>query len=113
MLFEFIKVNILNILLVALFIGVLLFVYRSGKKDLVKEIVLSLVIQAEKTLGSGTGELKYAMVVERFHVALPRILKFLFTKQEIDTMIEEAVTYLKNYLSDGKNLLGYGEDAGA
>jgi hypothetical protein len=34
-------------------------------------------------------------------------------KKQVNGMIGEAVEYLKRYLFDGKNLLGYGEDAGA
>lgn len=107
---EFIKANIYSIIAVVLFIIGLLFIYKAGKKDFVREAVLSLVVQAEKALGSGTGELKYAMVIEEVYNKLPSILTLLITKKELDTMIENSVKYLKDYLNTGRDLLGYEDE---
>lgn len=107
---EFIKLNLSSILVVLLIIVVLLFIYKRGKKDFVRKVVLSLVVQAEKTLGSGTGELKYAMVVEELYKVLPLILTILISKKELDKLITDAVDYLKEYLKKDKNLLGYEDE---
>jgi hypothetical protein len=107
---EFIKVNISSILVVLLFVIGLLFFYKRGKKEFVRQVVLSLVVQAEKALGSGTGELKYAMVVEELYKALPLVLTMLISKKELDNLIEESVQYLKEYLKKDKDLLGYGDE---
>ena len=107
---NFIKLNLSSILVVLVFIIGLLFLYKKGKKEFVNQVVLSLVVQAEKALGSGTGELKYVMVVENLYKILPPILKLLMSKKELDNMIEDAVEYLKKYLSEGKDLLGYGDE---
>lgn len=104
---EFLKVYWLDILIVLLFIGALIFLYKKGKMDLIRKIILALVIQAEKSLGAGTGELKYAMVVERAYNVLPVAVKWLITKRELDELIEEAVVYLKTYLAEGRDLRGY------
>lgn len=104
---DFIKMNFSSILVVLTVIVGLLFLYKRGKKDFVRQIVLSLVVQAEKALGSGTGELKYAMVVENVYRVLPKILTLLISKKELDRLIEDGVQYMKEYLSNGKNLLGY------
>ncbi|RKD22465.1 Bacteriophage holin of superfamily 6 (Holin_LLH) [Caminicella sporogenes DSM 14501] len=104
---DFIKLYWDSILLVLLVVAGLLYLYKQGKKEFVRKVVLSLVIQAEKALGSGTGELKYAMVVEKVYSVLPTILRFLITKKELDKLIEEAVQYMKKYLSTERNLLGY------
>ncbi|MFT9495868.1 hypothetical protein [Anaerosolibacter sp.] len=93
--------------------GMVLLLYKRGREDLIKKMILSLVVDVEKKLGSGTGDLKYITVIDRLYDRLPWILRVLYTKKQIDNMIEEAVEYLKRYLADGKNLLGYGEDAGA
>jgi len=81
---EFIKVNIYSIAAIILAIVILLFLYKRGKTEAVRKIVLSLVVQAEKALGSGTGELKYAMVVENIYRVLPFILTLLLSKKELD-----------------------------
>ncbi|MBU5439317.1 hypothetical protein KQI42_14935 [Tissierella sp. MSJ-40] len=107
---EFIKLNLSSIM-VALVITIgLLFIYKRGKKEFVRQVVLSLVVQAEKALGSGTGELKYMMVVENVYKILPPILKLLISKKELDTLIEDGVVYLKEYLKQGKDLLGYEDE---
>ncbi|NLY46750.1 MAG: hypothetical protein GX053_12315 [Tissierella sp.] len=106
---DFIKLN-LNFLIVAVIaIVLLLFLYKKGKQDVVRKVVLSLVVQAEKALGSGTGELKYAMVVENVYKVLPGILTMLISRKELDKLIEDGVQYLKEYLID-KDLLGYDDE---
>ncbi|MEA4849006.1 MAG: hypothetical protein VB106_17365 [Clostridiaceae bacterium] len=102
--FDFLKLNWLNIFIVIVVVFSLAYLYRIGKRNTVKKIILSLVIQAEKALGSGTGDLKYAMVVERAYVVLPTLIRFLITKKELDNLIEEAVKYMKLQLSDGNNI---------
>ena len=104
---NFIKVNYDSILVVLVFTMGLLFLYKKGKKEFVRQAVLSLVVQAEKALGSGTGELKYAMVVENIYKVLPPILTLLISEKELDSLIEDGVQYMKKYLSKDKNLLGY------
>ena len=107
---EFIQANLASIIVVIIAIIGLLVLYKLGKKDTVKKIVLALVVQAEKTLGSGTGELKYAMVIDAIYNKLPSILRFLFTKKEIDMFIEEAVIKMKEVLSKGVTLTGYDDE---
>ncbi|SCL88136.1 hypothetical protein [Sporanaerobacter sp. PP17-6a] len=104
---EFIKANLSSIITIIIVIVGLLYLYKRGKKEFVKQVILSLVVQAEKTLGSGTGELKYAMVVENIYKILPKILTLLIGKKELDNIIEDSVQYLKKYLSKDKDLLGY------
>lgn len=107
---EFIKSNYASILMVLLFVIGLLFLYKKGKKETVRKIILSLVVQAEKTLGSGTGELKYAMVVENIYRILPSIITMLLSEKELDNMIEDGVQFLKDYLASGKDLLSYDDE---
>lgn len=108
---EFIINNIWSIIVVVLVLLVLFILLKLGKKEAVKKIVLALVVQAEKNLGSGTGELKYASVVEGLYNKLPFIITFLFSKKEVNDFIEDAVIKLKDILSkDDVTLLGYDEE---
>ena len=107
---NFIKIYWSSIFLVIVFVLGLLWFYKNGKKDFVKKVVYSLVVQAEKALGSGTGELKYAMVVESMYQVLPTVLRLLITQKELDTLIEDGVQKLKEFLSKDKDLLGYDEE---
>lgn len=96
------------IILVA--VVLLIVAYKAGHRNTVKKIILSLVVQAEKALGSGTGELKYAMVIEAIYNKLPVVMRFLFTPEEIDNMIEEGVNKLKEILASGVTLDGYDDE---
>jgi hypothetical protein len=107
---EFIKVNISSILVVLLFAIGLLFLYKRGKKEFIRQVVLSLVVQAEKALGSKTGDLKYMMVIEGIYKILPPILKMLISKKELDNIIEDSVQVLKEYLGGGATLLRYEDE---
>lgn len=107
---NFIISNGIEILVVVLFVSGCLLLYREGKKSLVKRMILALVVQAEKSLGSGTGELKYATVINASYSRLPWSLRLLFTPKDIDKYIEEGVIKLKELLSCGKDLLGYDDE---
>lgn len=100
----------LDYLIVFVVVFTLTVLYKKGKYNIVKTMVLSLVIQAEKTYGSGTGELKYATVVKGFYSELPLIIRVLFTMKEVNHMIEYAVGTLKKNLRAGRNLNGHTEE---
>lgn len=103
--------NIPSIIIVIIIISVLCILYKYNKKELVKSITLSLVVRAEKFLGSGTGELKYAYVVEEVYNRLPKILRLLYNMHDIDQFIESGVQKLKEVLSkDNVTLHGYDEE---
>lgn len=107
---DFIKTNMYSIIVAILFIGFLFYLYYNKNIELLKKIMLGLVVEAEKKLGSGTGDLKYSMVVIRLYELLPKIMKILLTRKQLDLMIKEAVDFLKEYLGDNKNLLSYNEE---
>ena len=88
-----------SVLVVLLFIIALIFMLRKGYSREVNEILFSLVSKAEKELGGGTGQLKYAQVVEWLYEKLPFVLRIVFTSKEIDLMIEGAVQRMKKYLA--------------
>lgn len=107
---DLLKMYWLDFVVIIVFLWTLAFFYKRGKKEFVRKVVLSLVVQAEKALGSGTGELKYAMVIERLYDILPAVLRLLISKKELDNMINDAVEYLKVYLQEDKDLLGYKDE---
>lgn len=98
---------ILNIAIIAMFVALLLILYKDNKKEVVKKIILALVVQAEKNLGSKTGDLKYAEVMKGLYGALPSIVRILFTEEDIDNYIEDGVQKLKEMLNNGVDLNGY------
>ena len=98
---------ILNTVIIAMFVALLLILYKNNKKEVVKKIILALVVQAEKNLGSKTGDLKYAEVMKGLYGALPSIVRILFTEEDINNYIEDGVQKLKEMLNNGVDLNGY------
>lgn len=92
---EFVVFGIVAVLSVAL-ISVLIL---SGKKELVKKAVLTLVLEAETKYGSGTGDIKYEYVVEQLHARFPKLVKVIFTETMLDDIIENAVALMKEILA--------------
>ena len=100
--FDFIIANWDSILVVILFVLFLLVLIRRGATKQVREILFYLVTKAEAEFGRGTGQLKYAAVVAWLYEKLPTIIKILFTEKQIDTLIEEAVKKMKEYLNQNE-----------
>lgn len=111
MIATFIANHWVSIVIVIAAIIILAILYKMGHTEIVKKIVLSLVVQAEKALGSGTGELKYAMVIKAIYNELPKIITLLYTPKELDKMIEDGVSKLKEMLAEGITLDGYDEES--
>ena len=102
----------LDVVVVVVFALLMVWFIRRGNQGAVKRIILYLVVQAEKELGSGTGPLKYATVTTLVYNYLPLILRLVFSKADLDIFIEEAVRTLKATLKDPQtNLLPYDQEA--
>jgi len=99
-------------LLVIVVAGVLAYLYRRGKKDLVKDILYSLIVKAEKELGGATGGAKYSQVIASLYEKLPILLRLLFSKTVISKYIEDLVIVLKEKLKNPDvTLLSYDQEA--
>jgi len=86
--------------------------YKRGKKDLVKRIINTLVVKAEKELGSTMGTAQYNLVISALYLQLPLILRLLFSKAELNVYIQDSVAWLKKQLDDPNvTLLSYAEEA--
>jgi hypothetical protein len=80
------------------FTGILLALLYNGQIDIVRQILLSLVIEAEKIYGSGTGKMKYNYVLGKTYSMIPGIVKLFVTQQKLDEMLEAAVDRLQVFL---------------
>ncbi|MBU3112016.1 hypothetical protein [Clostridium lacusfryxellense] len=101
-----------DMLLVIVVAAALAILYKKGKKNLVKSIVKNLVVKAQRALGTETGILKYNQVVSDLYSALPFLIRVLFSKVELNTYIQDAVTWLNKKLEDPNiNLLSYADEA--
>lgn len=101
---------VLGIIVAVALVLVLIWAIVNNKTDIIKKIVLACVVQAEKSLGSGTGELKYALVVDKVYEKLPGVITLFLSKKTINDFIENSVNKLKEVLSDGTTLSGYDDE---
>ena len=106
---ENVLIPILSILPTAMLVVLII---KTSRRDTIYKIVLSFVVKAEKELGSKTGDLKYARVIENLYGRLPTIVRWMFSKKEIDEMIIRAVNYVTLMLeNDIITLDGYEEES--
>jgi hypothetical protein len=97
-----------NVLVVFVFVGVLVFMwFKLDKKEWVKRTLLRLVVTAEEEYGSGTGLVKYNVVIDEFYNIMPKILKVFISRKMIDFYLEEALNKLKELLASGVTLESY------
>lgn len=102
--------NMLDILIILCGLFGLVLFYKNDNKRTVKQIILNLVVKAEKILGDRTGSLKYAYVISELYIMLPSSLKILYTYSEINKYIEEEVKFLNDLMELGVSLKGYDEE---
>lgn len=96
---------VLPIVIVAVVVIILAIAWYMGKKEQVKKIVRALVIEAERNYATGTGDIKYEVVVGQVEKLLPPPLGLIFTPCFIDGLIQEGVEYIKTKtLPDGKTI---------
>lgn len=102
---EFLKlygIDVLVILAIVVFI-ILAIIFR--KTPIVKRIIFSLVTEAEKELGSGTGQLKLAMVIEWLYPKLPSVIKFFVSEKMLLKWIEAGLAEAKKKWEENPALL--------
>lgn len=95
---------LLFIFLVFLFVAI---TKRTGflnfNLNSINQILFSLVTEAEKTLGSGTGQAKLAMVVALFYERYPMLSKWI-SPILLLKLIETAVSEMNNYVESNINM---------
>jgi len=89
-------------------INVVLIKYDSNGK--LRMILVCLCIEAEKYLGSSTGELKKQQVISWLFLRYP-ILGLFLSVNTISYLIDEAVEYINNYLTKNNATLEGLEDS--
>ena len=105
----------LDIALVTVFLllfGVLLSYLASRPNGIVAKLVYGLVIEAEKDLGSKTGQLKKKQVISKVYKQLPVCIRFVVNEATVSRMIDEAVHFMKEALEqNNSNLASLSEES--
>ena len=82
---------------------------KSKQLQKVQEWLLWAVIQAERTLGSGTGILKLRFVYDMFLGRFPAIARFI-TFEKFSELVDKALDKMREILSQNKQLEAYVEE---
>lgn len=86
-------------LAIALCILIIARVTKSERR--LKAIVFTLVVEAEKLLGGGTGTLKKEQVIEWFFTRYP-VLSIFMSRDRLGDILEEQVSKMQDYLEESK-----------
>ena len=97
--------DILLAIVFALFFGVLLSYLASKPNGIVAKLVYGLVIEAEKDLGSKTGQLKKKQVISKVYKQLPVCIRFVVNEATVERFINEAVHFMKEALEQNNSTL--------
>ena len=104
---QFIVKNWDSAAVVGAFLALVIVLLKRGETAILKKILFSLVTQAEKQFGQGTGSLKYAAVADQIYQRIPAVLKVLFTAADISAMIESVLAEAKTAWGKNPNLKDY------
>ena len=95
---------VLAIVLIAFF-GILVSYLASRPNGIVAKLIYGLVIEAEKDLGSKTGQLKKKQVISKVYRQLPVFLRFVVNEAAVSRLIDEAVHFMKEALEQNNSTL--------
>lgn len=79
---------------------------KAKKLEMVTEWLLLAVVQAEKELGSGTGQIKLRYVYDMF-LAKFKYVSMLISFSQFSIMVDGALDKMKGMLSDNTKLQSY------
>ena len=88
-----------------LFFGILISYLASRPNGIVAKLIYGLVIEAEKDLGSKTGQLKKKQVISKVYSQLPVFIRFVVNEATVSRMIDEAVHFMKESLEQNNSTL--------
>ena len=97
--------DIVLALVLIIFFCILVSYLASRPNGIVAKIIYGLVIEAEKDLGSKTGQLKKKQVISKVYRQLPVFLRFVVNEATVSRLIDEAVHFMKESLEQNNSTL--------
>ena len=74
-------------------------------RSMLEQMLPSLVTEAERLYGIGTGALKLSYVLEKVYNALPDACKLLFTSDQLGSMVDKALAIAKEFWQRNPSLI--------
>lgn len=88
-------------------VAAIVYAVFKGNKSVVMNMLFSLVTEAERNFGAGTGALKLASVIEQVYPKLPTIIKTFISAETLVKWVEEALVLAKKKWEDNLNIQAY------
>ena len=88
-----------------IFFGILVSYLASRPNGIVAKLIYGLVSEAEKDLGSKTGQLKKKQVISKVYSQLPVFIRFVVNEAAVSRIIDEAVHFMKEALEQNNSTL--------
>jgi hypothetical protein len=104
---NFLLANWDSVIVVIAFIALLVFLILKGEKSVVYKILYTLVTEAERQYGGGTGQLKQSAVINWVYERLPAIVKIFITAATLERWVDEAVERAKAEWEKNANIKEY------
>lgn len=79
----------------------------KGNKSIVMSMLFSMVTEAEKNFGAGTGALKLATVIAQVYPKLPAIIRTFITAEKLQSWVEDALTMAKEKWETNSSIQAY------
>ena len=95
---------VLALMLIILFC-IMVSYLASRPNGIVAKLIYGLVIEAEKDLGSKTGQLKKKQVISKVYSQLPVFIRFVVNEATVSRLIDEAVHFMKESLEQNNSTL--------
>lgn len=94
------------LLIVVVLVAALYLAFRA-EKSVIFKMLYSMVTEAEKEYGGGTGSLKLAAVIERVYAKLPALLRAFIPASTLQKWIEDVLTEAKKAWESNANIATY------
>jgi hypothetical protein len=82
---------------------------QKQARAMLEQMLPSLVFEAERAYGAGTGPLKLSFVMEKVYARLPDAYKMLFTTDQLGGMVDKALAVAKELWIRNPALVGGAE----
>ena len=100
--FNWLVANWSAVLMAVAIIVAVIWALVRGEKQILIQILISLVTEAERQFGSGTGVLKKATVITWAYAQIPDRIKPLITEKRLAAWLEEALKTAKKIWENNK-----------
>ncbi len=104
---NFLAQNWDSVLVVAAAVGLTAVLIAKKQYAVLGKIVFSLVTEAEKKYGGGTGAAKLAAVIEGLYPKIPAVIRLFLSAAQIEKLIERVLADAKERWEKNPHLSAY------